>query len=70
MTLVHNKYEDILVRRRLELSNLFWASRTLNLKYPVTIKPRPTPESHKNAVLSSTKIIQLINEVGKLSSYQ
>ncbi|XP_076259145.1 dihydroxyacetone phosphate acyltransferase [Rhynchophorus ferrugineus] len=63
MTFVRSKYEDILVPRRLELSNLFWASRTLHIKYPITIKPRPTPESHKNAVLASTKITQLINEL-------
>ncbi|XP_030763491.1 dihydroxyacetone phosphate acyltransferase [Sitophilus oryzae] len=65
MTLYQKEYEDILSARRAEFSNWFWASRQLNIKYPVVINPKPTPESHKYAVLKSLKIRNLIEEISQ-----
>lgn len=56
-------YEDILEPRRRDFSNWFWISRSLYPQVAVNIHPKPTPIVHKNNVLKSKKILELIEEV-------
>lgn len=56
-------YEDILEARRNEIANWMWSSRALKTQVAVKIVPRPTPQSHKLAVLQSPKIVECIKQV-------
>ncbi|XP_050295744.1 dihydroxyacetone phosphate acyltransferase isoform X2 [Anthonomus grandis grandis] len=57
------EYQDIIQPRRTELSNYAWTARTLQPTVSFKILPRPFPESHKQNVFKSVKVMELIKEV-------
>ncbi|CAG9762028.1 unnamed protein product [Ceutorhynchus assimilis] len=59
------KFEDLLEPRRRELSNYFYINRALNPQVAVQISPRPSPQSHQEAVLNSKKISELVTEISQ-----
>lgn len=57
-------YENFLQCRREEVSNWMWVSKRLDLKVAYDQgKIRPTPHSHKEAVLNSPKIQDLLTQI-------
>lgn len=60
---VDRNYINFLQDRRDELSNLLWASRGLDLQVAYKQTQKPTPFTHKQAVLSSRKVQELIDRV-------
>lgn len=56
-------FDDILEPRRGDLSNYWWVSRKIETIVAFKQKERPTPESHKEAVLRSFIIQKLLDEV-------
>lgn len=63
MTTVSRYYEDILAPRRQEISNFMWVSRQLNPQIAYKQTTKPTPQSHKDAVVQSAKIQELLIDV-------
>nr|CAI5869678.1 unnamed protein product [Callosobruchus analis] len=61
------KYEDFLEFRRQENSNFLWVSRTLYPQVACVQETPPTPSFHKQEVLQSQKIQELLE---KLSTAQ
>ncbi|XP_066263116.1 dihydroxyacetone phosphate acyltransferase [Euwallacea similis] len=61
--MIHPGFEDILEPRRREVSTWAWASRALRTQVAYKKVPRPTPNSHKIAVLRSYKISELIDQI-------
>jgi hypothetical protein len=56
-------YQDFLAPRREELSNFMWASRQINPQIAYKQPTRPSPQYHKEQVLKSPKIQELLSEV-------
>jgi glycerone phosphate O-acyltransferase len=58
-------YQDFLAPRREELSNFMWASRQINPQIAYKQPTRPSPQYHKDQVLKSPKIQELLSELSQ-----
>lgn len=58
-------YEDLLNDRRNELSHFIWSSKKVNAVKAFKQKNRPTPGSHKDAVLQNPKILEVVAQLSQ-----
>lgn len=62
-------YEDILEPRRKEYSNFLYTGRAINAQIAFKQNIKPTPQSHKEDVVKSVKIQQLLTKVREICCY-
>lgn len=60
---IDRTYTNFLQERQREFSNFLWVSRGLDLKIAYKQIVKPSPKTHKQAVLNSPKILELVTKV-------